>query len=164
LTNPTSHERRSFLHWIIRILTWFLAIVGTWVVARFALFGRTGRTEREVDQETFESLRPGLPKHVSQAGAWLIKPVHDESVRALDDRCTHLGCRYNWNQTEQVFQCPCHGSEFDIKGNVTRGPASKPLPRLYFTTLKEDRMRLQDQPPRTVGRSPAKHPTPKGTD
>jgi Rieske Fe-S protein len=27
------------------------------------------------------------------------------------------------------FICPCHGSTYDEKGQVTRGPAAWPLPR-----------------------------------
>ncbi|XP_039039953.1 cytochrome b6-f complex iron-sulfur subunit, chloroplastic-like [Hibiscus syriacus] len=37
--------------------------------------------------------------------------------------CTHLGCVVPWNQAENKFICPCHGSRYDDQGRVVRGPA-----------------------------------------
>jgi cytochrome b6-f complex iron-sulfur subunit len=48
-----------------------------------------------------------------------------EGYRALSAICTHLGCIVS--QTPTGFTCPCHGSQFDIDGNVLAGPAPKPL-------------------------------------
>ncbi len=43
------------------------------------------------------------------------------------DNCTHLGCTFPWNPTDQQFQCPCHGSLYAPDGSVIRGPAPLPL-------------------------------------
>tara|TARA_B100001094_G_C18194596_1_gene809742 strand:- start:4673 stop:5242 length:570 start_codon:yes stop_codon:yes gene_type:complete len=37
--------------------------------------------------------------------------------------CTHLGCVVPWNNAENKFKCPCHGSQYDENGKVVRGPA-----------------------------------------
>jgi len=37
--------------------------------------------------------------------------------------CTHLGCVVPWNQAENKFMCPCHGSQYNFQGKVVRGPA-----------------------------------------
>ncbi|MBI4524002.1 MAG: FAD-dependent oxidoreductase [Deltaproteobacteria bacterium] len=45
------------------------------------------------------------------------------SLHAISATCTHLGCIVAWNPAERSWDCPCHGSRFDIEGNVLRGPA-----------------------------------------
>lgn len=49
-----------------------------------------------------------------------------EKMAAISITCTHLGCIVGVADTG--FACPCHGSRFDQDGNVTGGPAPKPLP------------------------------------
>ncbi|MFI9723515.1 Rieske (2Fe-2S) protein [Streptomyces sp. NPDC052396] len=48
--------------------------------------------------------------------------------KAFSAVCTHEGCTVA-SVSDGVIQCPCHGSEFDIRdGSVRRGPARQPLP------------------------------------
>lgn len=49
---------------------------------------------------------------------------------ALSAVCTHAGCRVR-DYGGGLLECPCHGAEFDAStGNVLRGPARTPLPRI----------------------------------
>ena len=52
----------------------------------------------------------------------------DGTAHAVSARCTHLGCLVAFNEAETAWECPCHGSRFDIAGKVLQGPARRPLP------------------------------------
>lgn len=47
---------------------------------------------------------------------------------ALSLVCTHLGCIVKINADN--ITCPCHGSRFDLEGQVLSGPAPRALERL----------------------------------
>ena len=38
-------------------------------------------------------------------------------------KCTHIGCHLHWNDFETCWDCPCHGSMFDVDGNPINAPA-----------------------------------------
>jgi glycine/D-amino acid oxidase-like deaminating enzyme/nitrite reductase/ring-hydroxylating ferredoxin subunit len=53
----------------------------------------------------------------------------DGTLHAVSLRCTHLGCLLRFNAAERSWDCPCHGSRFDVDGKVLEGPAVSPLER-----------------------------------
>jgi len=53
----------------------------------------------------------------------------DGVLHAVSLRCTHLGCLLRFNSAERSWDCPCHGSRFDVDGSVLEGPATAPLER-----------------------------------
>jgi glycine/D-amino acid oxidase-like deaminating enzyme/nitrite reductase/ring-hydroxylating ferredoxin subunit len=53
----------------------------------------------------------------------------DGTLHAVSLRCTHMGCLVRFNTAERSWDCPCHGSRFDVDGNVLEGPAVRPLER-----------------------------------
>ena len=38
--------------------------------------------------------------------------------------CPHMKCSLIFNEIEKTWDCPCHGSRFDIDGNVIEGPSN----------------------------------------
>ncbi len=46
-------------------------------------------------------------------------------IHAINPNCSHLGCRLSFNPELKSWDCPCHGSRFDIDGNVLDNPALK---------------------------------------
>lgn len=52
-----------------------------------------------------------------------------EGLQALYQRCVHLGCRVPFCQTSQWFECPCHGSKYNLAGEYKAGPAPRGLDR-----------------------------------
>jgi cytochrome b6-f complex iron-sulfur subunit len=59
----------------------------------------------------------------------------------LNAICTHLGCVVPWNAGENIFRCPCHGSQYAPSGKVVRGPAPKSL-ELVAATVEGDNVRF----------------------
>ena len=91
----------------------------------------------------------GFPAYVAEARAFIMTidpdrggwfagsdPTGDGTalnVRALSQRCPHLGCRPNPCVEDFWFHCPCHQSRYDrlgIKPEGTRfGPAARSMDR-----------------------------------
>jgi glycine/D-amino acid oxidase-like deaminating enzyme/nitrite reductase/ring-hydroxylating ferredoxin subunit len=73
-------------------------------------------------------LQPGEGDIVSAAGQKVAGfRDGDGDLHAVSSRCTHLGCQVVWNAAERTWDCPCHGSRFDVDGDILNGPAVKPL-------------------------------------
>ncbi|HEX2616250.1 MAG TPA: FAD-dependent oxidoreductase, partial [Flavobacteriales bacterium] len=55
----------------------------------------------------------------------------DEQLRlhAVRPACSHVKCTVAWNGAERSWDCPCHGSRFDVDGALLTGPARKDLER-----------------------------------
>lgn len=49
----------------------------------------------------------------------------EEKYHFVSTKCPHLGCSLEWNQNEMTWDCPCHGSRFDYKGNLISNPAMR---------------------------------------
>jgi Rieske Fe-S protein len=62
----------------------------------------------------------------------LIIVKQDQSLMIFSSRCSHLGCRINAVDNDEII-CPCHGSRFNLEGKSVKGPASNPLKQLKYT-------------------------------
>jgi len=68
------------------------------------------------------------------AGRFHVSHIEDDSLVVLYQVCTHLGCIPKWVDTNYRFECPCHGSKFELNGKYIEGPAPRSLDR-FRTTL-----------------------------
>ena len=60
-------------------------------------------------------------------GEFYLSRLADGDFLALSSQCTHLGCIISWDPESGQFECPCHSSLFDIRGDVLRAPAPRAL-------------------------------------
>ncbi|HEX7477627.1 MAG TPA: Rieske (2Fe-2S) protein [Polyangiales bacterium] len=61
---------------------------------------------------------------------------------AISAVCSHFGCVTRHAPGQDRIVCPCHGSSFDLAGNVTSGPAPSGLVHLKLTL--EDGLLIAD--------------------
>jgi cytochrome b6-f complex iron-sulfur subunit len=67
--------------------------------------------------------------------------VRDESgFKAISLTCTHLGCSVE--PRNFGFECPCHGSRYDVNGTVTKGPAASNLPTLRIKKAEDGNLHV----------------------
>lgn len=49
--------------------------------------------------------------------------THDGGIKAINAVCPHMGCSLTWNKDECSWDCACHGSRFDVDGNIISDPS-----------------------------------------
>jgi menaquinol-cytochrome c reductase iron-sulfur subunit len=76
-----------------------------------------------------------------QRAVWVIRKDNQQCT-VFHPRCTHLGCAYRWDNSNQQFACPCHGGTYDIAGRVISGPPPRALDELP-TKIKDGKLLVQ---------------------
>ena len=65
--------------------------------------------------------------------------MYQGGLRALYQKCPHLGCRIPFCQTSEQFECPCHGSMYNVIGEYLTGPTPRGMDR-FPITISGDRV------------------------
>jgi cytochrome b6-f complex iron-sulfur subunit len=76
----------------------------------------------------------------TQARFLLVGRTAQDAFSALTAICTHQTCTIS-GFANQTYVCPCHGSRFDISGQVLAGPAPFSL-RQYATQFANDQLTI----------------------
>lgn len=78
--------------------------------------------------KTARKLSPGEGDIISYKGGKKAAYMDEEGrLHLVDPLCAHLRCRLSFNPVERTWDCPCHGSRFDIDGRIIVSPAVYPL-------------------------------------
>jgi glycine/D-amino acid oxidase-like deaminating enzyme/nitrite reductase/ring-hydroxylating ferredoxin subunit len=83
---------------------------------------------RAGDVESLDAIAPGQGATIRR-GLHVIAAFRDDAgnCHLRNARCPHLSGVVRWNEVEQTWDCPCHGSRFDPYGRVIHGPAPSDL-------------------------------------
>ena len=123
-SGPKGFERRGVLGWITGV-----GLVGSGVLSAISNFvfikprATYGQPQRFSIGKP-DDYPPGT--RIALAARRICVVREGNKVSAVSTTCTHLGCTVGISDTG--YACPCHGSRFDQDGNVTGGPAPRPLP------------------------------------
>ncbi len=84
---------------------------------------------------------------------------HQGGLRALYQKCPHLGCKVPFCDSSTRFECPCHGSLYNIIGEYIGGPAPRGMDRFPIRIQKGrvmvDTSSVVEGPPRGVLTGPS---------
>jgi cytochrome b6-f complex iron-sulfur subunit len=158
-------SRRSFLN-ILWLSLGLVALV-EFVTVTFAFLrpnkskARRVRSEAIVSGGALDQFRPDSVTAFVR-GRFYLARLADGGFLALSRKCTHLGCTVPWVAGEKKFICPCHGSAFDITGNVISSPAPRALD-MYPVSIENDIVKVDTAKPiKRRGFSPEQVTHPKG--
>jgi cytochrome b6-f complex iron-sulfur subunit len=91
----------------------------------------------KVDGGDAASYPEGLSDKLLPQGIIVIRKGN--KLVAASGTCTHRKCAVKLIEGQP--RCPCHGSRYDAEGKVTKGPASKPLPR-YAVSIEAGKLTI----------------------
>ncbi len=79
-------------------------------------------------QDTVDSIRAEKGMIINYGGKKLgVYKDKDGKLFAVTPVCPHMGCELAFNSEEKSWDCPCHGSRFDIHGKCLDNPANRNL-------------------------------------
>ncbi|WP_312134672.1 FAD-dependent oxidoreductase [Sphingobacterium sp.] len=88
----------------------------------------------KINMERINSLldiEPGKAKVVRYGGqAYAVYSESNGQRHVLKSTCPHAKCEVRWNNAELSWDCPCHGSRFNVNGKMLNGPSTQGLERL----------------------------------
>ena len=77
--------------------------------------------------------KKSLPLFIKQGGiSYGIYQDKEGITHRIKLICPHMKCHLVFNQEEETWDCPCHGSRFDLDGNLLEGPAKEDLKNEQF--------------------------------
>ena len=122
-----SIERRELLRRGWKLGGLFLGIAGGWTSyeALRPLAGTASGGIIELGEAG--DFATGSATYFTAGRLWLVNT--GEEFLALSQRCPHLGCRVPFCESSGRFECPCHGSKFDLAGEYIQGPTPRGMDR-----------------------------------
>lgn len=121
-------DRRQFLNWSWKLLGSALVVEAGWTSYDLLNPGKEGGFGGVVDAGSVSDYTQEDAVQYFLDGRFYVTQ-YQGGLRALYQKCPHLGCRVPYCQDSQRFECPCHGSVYNIIGEYITGPAPRGMDR-----------------------------------
>lgn len=125
-------DRRRLLNWTWRGLAAGLVVDAGWTAYDVLIPRAEGGFGGAVPAGAEGGFPEGQVRYFA-TGRFYLTRVEDELL-ALYQKCPHLGCRVPFCDSSGRFECPCHGSIFNRKGEYLDGPAPRGMDRFPVAT------------------------------
>lgn len=80
---------------------------------------------------SWEEIKEGEAKVIKHEGeSFAVYKEKEGKIHVLKSTCPHVHCEVRWNGAELSWDCPCHGSRFNVNGKMLTGPTVKDLQRI----------------------------------
>jgi len=80
--------------------------------------------------------------HPTDFNPIMVVRISTTEVAAFSTTCTHAGCQVDLPEGTTI-NCPCHGSQYNLHGQVTGGPAEADL-EPFSATLENDTITIRN--------------------
>lgn len=116
-------SRRGFIGRTLSGLVGILGIEALWTTWDFLRPRASEGFGATIPAGAPETITEGSVRYVGDGRFYLVRV--DGELQALYQKCPHLGCRVPFCESSGRFECPCHGSVFNRKGEYVRGPSPR---------------------------------------
>ena len=162
---PADHDamgRRKFLEYGWKILAAGLVIDAAWTSYDLLKPLSGGAFGGVVDAGTVADYQEDGTVRYFPTGRFYVTSA-DGALVALFQKCPHLGCRVPFCDSSGRFECPCHGSVYNVRGEYVQGPAPRGMDR-FLIKVEGDKVlvdtgQLEEGPAKGVTSVPSE---PKG--
>jgi cytochrome b6-f complex iron-sulfur subunit len=149
---PGTIERRRFLATAWKVLGVGLVVEAAWTSYDILNPKSSGAFGGVIDAGSVSDYPEGVVKYFLDGRFYVTSS--DGEVVALYQKCPHLGCRVPFCDSSGRFECPCHGSKYNLRGEYIEGPAPRGMDRFLIRVEGDqvvvDTGEVKEGPPRGV--------------
>jgi cytochrome b6-f complex iron-sulfur subunit len=123
-------DRRKFLGYSWKLLAAGLVVDAGWTSYDLLRPNTSGGFGGVVEAGSVADYQEGAVQYFP-TGRFYVTSASGGLV-ALFQKCPHLGCRVPFCDSSGRFECPCHGSVYNIRGEYVQGPAPRGMDRFLI--------------------------------
>ena len=129
-------DRRAFLNTTWKVLAVGLAVEAAWTSYDILNPHDSTAAGGVIDAGPAANYASEGATYFAEGQFWLASS--GSQVVALYQKCPHLGCKVPFVPATNRFECPCHGSKYNVLGEYIEGPAPRGMDRFLVKVDSHD--------------------------